>query len=147
MEYPQAYKNLNDKAKNEFRGYQIACAQLCGNSHYKMRGFVTIETENEYNAFIVNRAMGFGPDTVIAGNEMNSRPHIDKKMQYDFLKAVVRKRRRYNKWLKSEEENIEAIQKFFKYSFIKAKETLNLLNETDIDRIKLFLNTSKGGKI
>tara|TARA_Y100001963_G_C6580182_1_gene353038 strand:- start:254 stop:718 length:465 start_codon:yes stop_codon:yes gene_type:complete len=104
-------------------------------------------TENEYNAFIVNRAMGFGPDTVIAGNEMNSRPHIDKKMQYDFLKAVVRKRRRYNKWLKSEEENIEAIQKFFKYSFIKAKETLNLLNETDIDRIKLFLNTSKGGKI
>ena len=32
-------------------------------------------TEKEYNPFIVNRAMGFGPDTVIAGNEMNSRHH------------------------------------------------------------------------
>ena len=36
-------------------------------------------TEKEYNPFIVNRAMGFGPDTVIAGNEMNSRHHLDNK--------------------------------------------------------------------
>ena len=68
-------------------------------------------TEKEYNPFIVNRAMGFGKDTVIAGNEMNSRPHIDNKLQYDFLRSVVRKAKRYNKWLKTEEENIEAVQK------------------------------------
>ena len=47
---------------------------------------------------------------------------------------------------KSEEENIEAIQKFFGYSFIKAKETLNLLNDTQIDIIKVYLENSKGGK-
>jgi len=104
-------------------------------------------TENEYNAFIVNRAMGFGKDTVIAGNEMNARPHLDKKLQYDFLKSVVRKSKRYNKWLKSEEENIETIQEFFGYSFFKAKEALNLLSQTDIDLIKLHLSTSKGGKL
>ena len=104
-------------------------------------------TEKEYNPFIVNRAMGFGKDTVIAGNEMNARPHLDNKLQYDFLRSVVRKAKRYNKWLKSEEENIEAIQKFFGYSFMKAKEALNLLSETEIDLIKLHLNTSKGGKI
>jgi len=104
-------------------------------------------TENEYNAFIVNRAMGMGPDTVIAGNEMNRFSHIDKKLQYDFLRGVVRKAKRYNKWLKSEEENIDAIQRFFGYSFNKAKEALRLLSETDIDVIKLYLNTSKGGKI
>ena len=68
-------------------------------------------TEKEYNPFIVNRAMGFGKDTVIAGNEMNSRPHLDNKMQYDFLREVVRKSKRYNKWLKTEEENIEAVQR------------------------------------
>ena len=45
-----------------------------------------------------------------------------------------------------EEENIEAIQKFFGYSFIKAKETLNLLNDTQIDIIKVYLENSKGGK-
>ena len=46
-----------------------------------------------------------------------------------------------------EEENIEAIQKFFGYSFLKAKDALNLLSQTEIDLIKLHLNTSKGGKI
>ena len=86
-------------------------------------------TEREYNPFIVNRAMGFGPDTVIAGNEMNSRHHLDNKMQYDFLMATVRKAKRYNKWIKAEESNIEAIQKFFGYSFMKAKEALKLLDE------------------
>jgi len=104
-------------------------------------------TEKEYNPFIVNRAMGFGKDTCIAANEMNSRPHIDNKMQYDFLMDVVRKAKRYNKWLKNEEENIEAIQKFFGYSFMKAKQALNLLNDTQIDLIKIHLSTSKGGKL
>ena len=104
-------------------------------------------TEKEYNPFIVNRAMGFGKDTVIAGNEMNSRPHLDNKMQYDFLREVVRKSKRYNKWLKNEEVNIEAVQKFFGYSFNKAKEALSILTETDLDRIKLYQTTSKGGKV
>ncbi len=118
------------------------------NSIYNKENLIVDErTEREYNPFIVNRAMGFGKDTVIAGNEMNARPHLDNKLQYDFLRSVVRKAKRYNKWLKSEEENIEAIQKFFGYSFMKAKEALNLLSETEIDLIKLHLNTSKGGKI
>ncbi len=50
------WENLNDKLKNELRGYQIACAQLCGNSHYKMRGFVTVDTEDEYNAWLAMQA-------------------------------------------------------------------------------------------
>jgi cytochrome c oxidase subunit 2 len=28
--------------------YEIACAQLCGLGHYRMRGFVTIETAEEF---------------------------------------------------------------------------------------------------
>ena len=51
-------------------------------------------TENEYVPFIVNRAMGYGKDTVIAGNEMNSRSHLDNKMQYDFLRHGVRNAKR-----------------------------------------------------
>ena len=96
-------------------------------NHTKEDLIVDERTEKEYNPFIVNRAMGFGKDTVIAGNEMNARPHLDNKLQYDFLRSVVRKAKRYNKWLKSEEENIEAIQKFFGYSFMKAKEALKLI--------------------
>ncbi len=52
----ETWENLNNKSKNEYRGYQIACAQLCGNSHYKMRGFVTIDTEAEYHAWLAIQA-------------------------------------------------------------------------------------------
>ena len=104
-------------------------------------------TEKEYNPFIVNRAMGFSADTVIPANEMNSRPHIDNKMQYDFLCAVVRKSKRYSKWIKSEEENLEAVQEYFGYSFNKAKEALRILTNDDIESIKKKLVRSKGGNL
>ena len=32
--------------------FQIACAQLCGLGHYKMKGFLTIEPEETFNAWI-----------------------------------------------------------------------------------------------
>ena len=38
------------------KGYEIACAQLCGNSHYRMRGFMTIHTEDEYNNWLLEQA-------------------------------------------------------------------------------------------
>ena len=104
-------------------------------------------TEKEYNAFIINRAMGYSPDTVIAGNEMNSRPHLDKKMQFDFLQGVVRKAKRYNKWLKAEESDLEAVQEYFGYSFNKAKDALKILSDDDLSKIKTFLATSKGGTL
>ena len=40
----------------EGKGYEIACAQLCGNSHYRMRGFMTIHTEDEYNNWLQEEA-------------------------------------------------------------------------------------------
>ena len=36
----------------EGKGYEIACAQLCGNSHYRMQGFLTVKTEAEFNAWL-----------------------------------------------------------------------------------------------
>ena len=40
----------------EGMGYEIACAQLCGNAHYRMRGYVTVETEEEFNAWLAEQA-------------------------------------------------------------------------------------------
>lgn len=36
---------------NPERDFEIACAQLCGNSHYTMRGVVTIQTQEEFDAW------------------------------------------------------------------------------------------------
>ena len=40
----------------EGKGYEIACAQLCGNSHYRMRGFLTVDTDEEFEAFLAEEA-------------------------------------------------------------------------------------------
>ena len=40
----------------EGKGYEIACAQLCGNSHYRMRGYVVIDTEEEYASWLSEQA-------------------------------------------------------------------------------------------
>lgn len=36
--------------------YEIACAQLCGNSHYSMRGFLTVHDQADYDAFMAEKA-------------------------------------------------------------------------------------------
>ncbi len=36
--------------------WQIACAQLCGNSHYRMKGILEVETAAEFEAWMAERA-------------------------------------------------------------------------------------------
>ena len=102
--------------------------------------------EKEYLPFIVNRCLSFFPDTIIQSNYMNVVPHIDKKMQFDFLINTIRKSKRYSPWIKeSLPEDINFIKEYFGYNNRKAKEALEILTEDDIDKIKKKL--SKGGKI
>ncbi len=38
--------------------YEIACSQLCGLGHFRMRGFVTVQTEPEFRAWLAKEAKG-----------------------------------------------------------------------------------------
>ena len=40
----------------EGKGLEIACAQLCGLGHYRMRGYLTIDTEADYNTWLALQA-------------------------------------------------------------------------------------------
>lgn len=42
--------------------WEVNCSQLCGLGHYRMRGFVTVQTEAEYEAWLADEA------ALIAGN-------------------------------------------------------------------------------
>jgi cytochrome c oxidase subunit 2 len=53
---------MREQTGNEGFVYEIACAQLCGNSHYSMRGFLTIETEEEFQAWLDEEASYLGGD-------------------------------------------------------------------------------------
>ncbi|MDB9871423.1 hypothetical protein OAC64_00735, partial [bacterium] len=40
----------------EGKGLEIACAQLCGITHYRMRGYLTVDTEEEYSDWLASEA-------------------------------------------------------------------------------------------
>lgn len=113
-------------------------------THTKENLMVDDWSEKQYSPFIVNKSLSHGSDTVHAANEMNARPHIDHKLQYDFLRGIIRKKKRFNKWIKPEkEENIEIVKEYFDYSNVKAIEALRILSDDDLQRIRKLLN--KGG--
>lgn len=49
-------EEMRKRLGNEKFDYEIMCAQLCGLGHYRMRGFVTVETQEKYDAWIAEQA-------------------------------------------------------------------------------------------
>lgn len=114
-------------------------------NHSKESLIVDDWSEKQYNPFIVNKSLSYGADTVIYANEMNSRPHLDRRLQFDFLINTVRPRKRYNKWLKAETVDVLAtVQEYYGYSIEKARQVLPLLSADQLEQIKNKLN--RGGK-
>jgi len=102
-------------------------------------------SEDQYSPFIVNKALSFTPDTIIYANEMNSRPHLEKILQYNFLINIVRKKKRFSKWIKKEKiEMIDIIKEYYGYNTEKAKQAASILTKDQVDDLKLKLY--KGGK-
>ena len=103
------------------------------------------QSEKDYVPFIVNRGLGYFQDTVLLANEMNFNCHLDSKMQYDFLRGTVKKRKRFSKWLKADDDKkIDIICEYFGYSRSVAKSVSNLFDNATIKDIEKRLN--KGGK-
>jgi cytochrome c oxidase subunit 2 len=42
---------------------EIACAQLCGLGHYRMKGYLTVDTEEEFNAWLAKQSTAQTPET------------------------------------------------------------------------------------
>lgn len=103
------------------------------------------EDEKSYNSFMVNRSLSYFSDTVVIANEMNRYHHLDSRLQYQFLINIIRKRKRFSKWVKPELENdIESVKKYYGYSNEKANQILPLLSPSQKQEIKNKVN--KGGR-
>jgi hypothetical protein len=102
-------------------------------------------TKQSYPPFVVTRCLSYFPDTLFAANEMNTRPHLDSKMHFDFLRGAVRPRKRFSKWLKREEDaRVAALAEYYGFSIGKAREAILVLSESDVDEIVAAVD--KGGK-
>jgi len=101
--------------------------------------------EKEYSAFMINRGLSQFSDTALIANEMNLNAHIDHRLQYDFLLAMVRKRKRFGKWAKQEKvKDIEVIKEVYGYSDPKAFQILDLITDDQMKELKRRI--SKGGR-
>ena len=94
-------------------------------------------TEKSYNGFMINRSLSYFQDTIQFANLMNRYHHLDNKLQYHFLINIIRKRKRFSKWLKPEiESDIEVVKKYYGYSNEKARQALPLLSPDQIKTIR-----------
>ena len=111
----------------------------------------SLETSNpdaadkQYVPFIINRGLSYFKDTAIFANEMNLKPDIPARMQYDFYRNIVSPKKRFSKWGKKENasEDIKLIQKAYNYSRQKAEAVYPLLSNKDIK--SLYKIYDKGG--
>ena len=100
--------------------------------------------EKTYNPFLTNRALSYFPDTIQFANMMNKNSHIDHMLQYSFLLNIIRKRKRFSKWFKKNDDDVlQMVIDYYGYSVNKAKEALKILNDEQIEVIRAKL--IKGG--
>lgn len=100
------------------------------------------KVEKEYVPFVVNKCFSYFPDTIFYANRMNQFSGLDKKMQYDFYIHSITKRKRFSKWIKSEEnKDLEVVKEVYGYSDRHAKEVMDLL---PMDKLRELVQ--KGGQ-
>ena len=101
--------------------------------------------EKAYTPFLINRSLSYFNDTILFANEMNRHHHIDHRLQFDFFINIIRKQKRWSKWIKPHEvTNLELIKEYYGYSNEKAKSVLSLFSAEQITDLKQRIY--KGGK-
>ena len=101
------------------------------------------DEEKVYNSFLTNRGLSYFEDTVLLANEMNRYHQLDSRMQYDFLRTAVRKRKRFSKWIKPEQNaDVETVMEYYNYSREKAEAVMDLISPESIEKMRSL----KGGK-
>lgn len=96
-------------------------------------------TLKEFNAFMINRAMGQQPDLIMYANEMNKSPGLSKEMVHDFYFYGVKAKKRYGKWSKALDENKEElalIMEHYKVNRTVANLYLKLLSNEELETLK-----------
>lgn len=94
--------------------------------------------EKDYNPFVVNKCLAT-PDAIFWAQAMNERSSLPRKIQYDFLRIGIPKRKRFVKWVKKEKiNNMDVIKQYYGFSDKKALAALECLTEENINTLKEF---------
>ncbi len=93
--------------------------------------------EKDYVPFLTNKSLSYFTDTLLYANEMNRYHFLDKRLQYEFYLNSIRKKKRFAKWAKADNnDEVMMVQEFYKFSPQKAKAALKVLSTQQKDIIK-----------
>ena len=114
-------------------------------NYTKNNMIVDEESEKAYTPYMTNRSLSYFQDTVAVANAMNQYHILDKKLQFDFLINIVRKRKRFSKWIKPEIlSELNVVKEYYGYSNEKAYQVLSILSTDDIKELRKRIY--KGGR-
>jgi hypothetical protein len=94
------------------------------------------DEEKSYSSYMVNRGLSYFEDSVLYANEMNQRPTADSRMQFDFLRLSLSKRKRMSKWFKAEaDDKVASVAFYYKTSEREARMNMRCMTEEDVNEI------------
>ena len=93
-----------------------------------------------WNSFMIHRFISMNPDYIEVVNYVQDFPPQEKVMIYNVYKEFIPKNNKWNKYIKSKtkepnKELIEHLRDYLKCSSREAKESISLLDATQISRI------------
>jgi hypothetical protein len=97
--------------------------------------------ESGYVPFVVNRALSYFLDTIMYANHMNIHRILDNKLQFHYLLNTIRPGKRFSKWAKKEDSDLQLVMQYFSYGVDKAKQVLPLLSNEQLSMIKTTLQS------
>lgn len=97
--------------------------------------------EKGYVPFVINRALSYFPDTVMYANHMNIHHIVDNKLQFHYLLNSIRPGKRFSKWAKKDDSELQLVMQYYSYGIDKAKQVLPLLSEQQLSMIKTTLQS------
>ena len=96
--------------------------------------------ESGYVPYLTNKSLSYFPDTLFLANDMNINHGVDNLLQYEYLLNTVRPKKRFAKWVKSEDkDDLEIIKMYYGYSNKKAEQALKILSSEVIERIRITI--------
>lgn len=97
--------------------------------------------EKAYVPFVVNRALSYFPDTLMYANAMNIHNILDNKLQFHYHLNSIRPGKRFSKWVKKHDSDLQLVMQYYSYSVDKAKQVLPLLSTEQLSIIKTKLQS------
>lgn len=138
MFFDDVVENRKTKVKEvEEKTEKIDLWKIIGSLNYSKDLEFTEEVEKVYSPYMINRILSMNQDLIHVINEMNLSYSLSKKQQFDFYTSIIRKKKRYTKYLKAEKDEVVNVIKFFlKCSNEKAREAISQLSNEQIENLK-----------